>query len=440
MKKIDEVDYKFVNYLDSAILEQSPFRLKIVLYIWLIAFVVFVIWANLTKIDEIVRGNGELIPSGENKVIQNLEGGIVEEIVVKEGQSIKKGDILLKIDNKKSFSNYETNQAEKNGLKMKILRLKAQTKLAKFKVEQNFKDTNFDIYKDQKRLYDDKINHLNSQIEIFQEQLIQKKSQLNEAKKTKIVLKNSLNLINEEIDMTKPLVKQGVKSKVEFLKLKREKNSILQKYTTLENTIPRLRSSIKEIENKKIEVQNKFISSSQEELNKANAMLLKINSQSKALQDQVKRTTVISPVNGIVQKLFIHTIGGVIKPGENLVEIVPIDASLLIETKVKPSDIAFIYPKQKAKIKILAYDFSIYGGFEGEVVNVSPDTVTNKRGDTFYLVYVKIDKKSLEHKKRPINLIPGMTVNVDIITGKKSLMDYILKPILKTKQYMFSER
>ena len=205
-------------------------------------------------------------------------------------------------------------------------------------------------------------------------------------------------------------------------------------------SIPRLESAIKEVKSNIEETRLLFQNEAKRSMNEAVAELRGIRSDSTALEDQVKRTLVRSPMKGIVQTLFVHTVGGVIKPGADIIEIVPSDQTLLVEVKVKPSDIAFIYYGQKAIAKFSAYDFSIYGGLEGKVVHISADTITDQKDNTFYTIRIKTNKNYLGSEANPLKIIPGMTVNVDIITGKKSVMDYILKPILKTKQYTFTER
>lgn len=240
--------------------------------------------------------------------------------------------------------------------------------------------------------------------------------------------------------MTKPMVAKGVRSKVEFLKLLREQNDVEDKYNATKQSIPRLKAAIKEIESQIKEQKYKFQSDARTKLSDALTKLEALRADSTALKDQVRRTIVRSPMNGIVQNIFVNTIGGVIKPGEDIMEIVPTDDTLLVEVKIKPKDIAFIYYGQKAIVKFTAYDFSIYGGMEGKVVLISPDTVKDEKGNVFYTVRIKTDKNALVHKGEKLKIIPGMTTSVDIITGKKSVLDYILKPILKTKQYTFTER
>jgi adhesin transport system membrane fusion protein len=272
------------------------------------------------------------------------------------------------------------------------------------------------------------------------EQISQRKQEYKEAEARIRSLKKSLEFVTEEIAMTAPMVREGVKSKVDFLKLKREANGIENDIQSAQLSLPRLQSAIEEYKNKREESKQLFINTAKEELNEVTAEIQRLKMQQVALSDQVDRTMVKSPVEGIVQKLFVHTVGGVIKPGDDLVEIVPTNKKLYLEIKIKPSDIAFIHPGAEAKIKISAYDYAIHGGLLGKVVSISPDTITDKKDNTFYLIHVETEKNYLGTKEHPLNIIPGMTASVDIVTGKKTVMQYILKPILKSKQYVFSER
>jgi adhesin transport system membrane fusion protein len=247
-------------------------------------------------------------------------------------------------------------------------------------------------------------------------------------------------MIKQEVRMTKPMVARGVGSKIDFLKLQREANDIEDKYTAIKQSIPRLKSAIKEVQSTMKEATFTFRSDAKVKLNESVAELRSLRVNSTALKDQVARTVVRAPMDGIVQKLFVHTIGGVIRPGEDIIEIVPSGEALVLEVNVKPSDIAFIYFGQKAFVKFTAYDYAIYGGLTGKVVLISPDTVKDDKGKVSYTIQIKTDKNYIGRNGKKLKLIPGMTVNVNIITGKKSVLDYILKPILKTKEYTFTER
>lgn len=439
-KNLTEDDYEFMHSLSAAVLQKSPRKLRIVLYFWIIAIFMFVIWAYFAEIDEIVRGSGEVIPSGKNQMIQNLEGGIVEEILVREGDEVKKGQILLKINNQKSLSSYSTNSIKADALDAKIVRLRAESSGEEFKADAELVKKIPLFIANEKSLYITHRHQLDSQLNALREQLTQKKQELSEAQTHLGHLKSSSRMIKKEVTMTKPMVAKGVRSKIDFLKLQREANDIEDKYTATQKSIPRLRSAIKEVTNKINETTLMFRSDAKVKLNEAVADLRALRAGSTALEDQVTRTIVRSPMNGVVQKLFVHTIGGVIKPGADIIEIVPSDEALVVEVKVKPSDIAFIYFGQHAIVKFTAYDYSIYGGLTGKVILISPDTIKDEQGDVFYTVQIKTDKNYIGRGDQKLKLITGMTVNVNIITGKKSVLDYILKPILKTKEYTFTER
>ncbi|MDD2790850.1 MAG: HlyD family type I secretion periplasmic adaptor subunit [Sulfurimonas sp.] len=439
-KNLSSRDYEFMHSLSAAVLQKSPSTLKVVMYFWIVSVFIFLIWANFALIDEIARGEGEIIPSGENQMIQNLEGGIVEEILVKEGEFVEYNQILLKIDNQKSQSSLSTNAIKADSLEAKIARLQAESEGRDFFVSKELEERLPSFVANERSLHETNKQQLDSKLNALNEQLKQRKQELSEAGSRESSLKNSLRMINQEVSMTEPMVAKGVRSKIDFLKLQREANEAKDRYDSVRLSVPRLQSAIKEVQSTINETMYLFKSDAKLKLNEATAEFRGYRANSTALEDQVTRTIVRSPMKGVVQKIYVHTVGGVIKPGENIIEVVPSDQTLLVEVKIKPSDIAFIYLGQKAIVKFSAYDFSIYGGLDGEVVLISADTTKDEKENVFYTVRIKTTKNFLGREKKPLKIIPGMTVNVDIITGQKSVLDYILKPILKTKQYTFSER
>ena len=435
-----ENDYDFMKSLSSAVLVKTPSKISRVIKIWLITIFLFILWASFAEIDEITRGNGDVIPYGQNQIIQNLEGGIVENILVQEGQSVKKGEIILKINNAKSISTSKTNEMKFQELTAKRLRLYAEANQLEFEeMETTFPELKKQI-KLAKDLYDSNKLEFLAKDNSFIQQIKQRQQEYKEAKARVRSLTRSLEYVSEEIAMTAPMVREGVKSKVDFLKLKREANGIENDIEAAQLSLPRLASAIMEYKQRRIESKQLFINSAKKELNEVSAEISRLKAQQIAFSDQVERTMVKSPVEGIVQKLFVNTVGGVIKPGADLVEIVPTNEKLYLEIKIKPSDIAFLHPGAEAKVKISAYDYAIHGGLIGKVVNISPDTITDKKENTFYLIHVQTEKNYLGSKEHPLQIIPGMTASVDIVTGQKTVMQYILKPILKSKQYVFSER
>lgn len=433
-------DYEFMNSIGSAILEQSPKKFRLILWFWIITVIALIMWAYFAKIDEIVRGEGKVIAQSQNKMIQNLEGGIIEEILVKEGDIVKKDQILIRIDNQKSIADYESTKLKALELNAKIMRLKAEINDENFSVNEN-ENKDLQQYLDlEKSLYDINKNKLENETMVLKEQLIQKENDLSSANSSLNYLSSEYSLIQEELKIAAPLVEQKVRSNTDFLKLKREANNIGKELSGIRISINKIKSSIEEAKNKLHDVKDEFKQLAQEELNKSTGEIERINASIYSLKDKVKRTNVYSPEDGIIQKIFFNTIGGVIKPGDNLVEVVPTGETLLIETKIKPSDIAFIYYNQDAKVKFTAYDYAIYGGLDGKVIKISADTETDEDKKSFYKLQIQASNNHLEKNGKEFPIIPGMVVNVDILTGKKSILDYILKPILRAKQYTFTEK
>ncbi len=438
--RYSEDDYEYMRSLSSAVLENTPKKISILVWFWIVIIASLITWASFSEIDEIVRGQGKVIPSTENHMIQNLEGGIVKEILVSEGDIIKKGDILIKIGNEKSQSTYETNYLKSLELKARIIRLNAEAKGLPFNVGSSLDKDYLSYIELEKKLYNINKDSLQSKINILEEQLKQKKNSLKEAKISIEFLENELKLIDEEVTMSEPLVAKGVRSKVDFLKLQRDKNNTEKELSFTKNSIPRLESSILEARNKIIDLKREFNSTAQEELNKTTAELERVVSNMSGLKDEVDRRNVYSTTNGVVQRVFVNTIGGVIKPGADLVEIVPTEDSLIVETRIKPADIAFLFIGQDAKVKFTAYDFAIYGSLDGKVIKISADTEMDKKENSFYKVLIKTNNNHLEKEGHQLPIMTGMVASVDILTGKKTIMDYILKPILRAKHYTFTER
>ncbi|MEA1914502.1 MAG: HlyD family type I secretion periplasmic adaptor subunit [Campylobacterota bacterium] len=439
-KKFSPADYAFMKSLSSAVLEKTPTRFRYILYVCILFVAGFIYWANIANVDEIVRGSGEVIPSAQNKVVQNLEGGIVKDILVKTGDNVTLGQTLLTINNTQSTSTLKSSKLKEDELFISILRLNAQAKGDKLSIDTSVEKKYPHLAQAQKSLYESNLLQLNSQKSILRSQIKQKQNELKQIKNRIRDLGSNLFLINKEIKMTAPMVERGIKSKVDFLQLKREKNSVVQEYNSNKNTLPIIQSSIEENRNKIKEIDLRFQNQSREKLNEFTVQLQRLQAQSSAISDQVDRTVVASPINGIVQTIFINTIGGVIKPGEPLVEIVPSDDTLSIEIKISPADIAFIYKGQNAKVQVSAYDFALFGSLDAKVTKISADSSANDKGERFYTVHLQASQNFLFKDYVRYKILPGMMVNAHIITGKKSIMDYILKPILKTKQYMFTQQ
>lgn len=431
-------DLEYMASLSAAVLAKSPKTSSRL--VWIIAGTLFwcIIWAAFSQVDEITRADGKIIPSNQIQVIQNLEGGIVSEILVKEGQEVEKGQILLKIDNVAFESTYKESELKLESLKAKFFRLYAEANGKEFFVDEKYRGKG--AYLDEENLFNNNQQKINQMINVFNEQIKQK---YNEKEETTIIinqLKTKYESIIKEVEITKPLYDKKIISEVEYIKLERQVDTFKGELEAKKIAYERINIAINELNGKINEIKSNFKNTAANELNEVLSEIKRLEETQNSLSDKVKRTYVKSPVKGTVNRLLINTISGVVKPGMDLIEIVPLDDVLLAEVKIKPSDIAFLKPGLKAMIKFTAYDFSIHGGLEGKLTTISSDTITNEKGDSFYVAKIATDKKFLGNDANPLKIITGMTVNVDIVTGKKSILDFILKPILKTKQNALRER
>lgn len=380
--------------------DSSPDTLKetnlfshLILWTIVICLIISFIWAKYAVLDEVTAGQGKVIPSSQVQIIQNLEGGIIQDIYVKQGAMVKKNQVLMRINDILFLSKFNEQKKKLDDLEIELIRLKAEIDNQPLVFDKDLAERNPTLIPAEIGSYESR-------------------------KKEVMQMQRDIDLATKELELTKPLVDKGAASPVEVLRLER--------------TVSELQGKL-----------NAFNSKTLERFNEAKGEFTNINEEIQADKDRLTRTTVRSPVNGIVKQLKVNTVGGVVTPGMDMIEIVPIDDSLLIEAKIKPSDIGFIRPNQKVMVKISAYDYSIYGGLEGSVENISADTIVDendKRGESYYIVLVRTKKNHLGTVKKPLYIIAGMQTTVDILTGRKSVLDYLLKPILKAKQSALRER
>ncbi len=426
--------------LAHAILEDSPRSARLMLWA-LVAFIVTALtWAHFAEVEELTRGQGKVIPSGKLQRIQNLEGGIVAEILVREGQIINRGDPLLRLDDTRFASNVQETRAERLGKQAKLARLTAETEGIDLILPENVLKEAPELAAAELALHDSRQRRLNDELAILEEQRRQRAQELSELRSKQGQFRNSLALLRQEINMSAPLVADGAISEVEVLRLRRAEVETRGNLDGTTLAIPRAESALREVERKIEEARNRFRSEALGELNQTRVELEKTQASGLALEDRVRRTLVTSPVNGIVQQLLVNTVGGVIQPGDDLVEIIPLDDSLLFEARIRPQDIAFLHPGQEAMIKITAYDFTIYGGLKGELEHISADTVTDEQGESYYLIRLRTERNYLGDSDHPLLIIPGMIASVDIITGQKSILSYLLKPVLRARAEALRER
>lgn len=429
-----------ISGINGAVVGDAPRSRRITLWSCLAFFVALIVWAANAPIDEVTRGDGKAIPSSRLQKIQNLEGGIVSEVFVHEGQIVEAGQPLLRLDDTRFQSNVGESEADRYALMARISRLQAQIDDNPLTLSPEIEREAPGIASGERELFETQRMRFRNEIGGLEEQLAQKRQELLDFESKKAQFGRSLGLIQQEVRMSEPLVSAGAISKVEILRLRRSEVDTRGQLDSVVLAIPRARSAIKEIENKIAESRGRYRSEMLGQLNEARTSLAKIEASGKAIEDRVNRTLVTSPVRGIIQQMLVNTIGGVIQPGSELVEIVPLDDTLLVEAKIRPQDIAFLHPGQKAMIKFTAYDYTIYGGLKGSLEHISADTITDKEGHSFYQIRLRTDRNYLGSEEKPLLIIPGMVVSVDIMTGQKTVLSYLLKPILRAKAEAFRER
>jgi adhesin transport system membrane fusion protein len=433
-------DTEYMPELEGAILENSPGIARFTVWIAGLLLIVALTWANYAVLEEVTTGEGKAIPSSKIQTIQNLEGGIVAEIFVREGQVVNKGDTLLRLDSTRFRSSQEESEVDRLALLAQIERLTAEAEGKPLALSQEIIRQSPQLAEDERGLYESRQQRLHSEQRTLREQLIQKQQEQAEFRAKQQQYRSSLALIQQELNMSTPLVAAGAISAVEVLRLRR---SIVEVRGALEATtlaLPRAEAAANEMQSRIEQSELAFRVEAFKYLNEARTQWQKITASGVAIQDRVSRTTVISPVKGIIKQLKINTIGGVVQPGSDMLEIVPLEDNLLIEARVRPQDVAFLHPGQKAMVKFNAYDYTIYGGLKANLELISADTIVDKDGRSFYLIQVRTDKNHLGSDEHPLLIIPGMVATVDIITGEKSVLDYLLKPVLKARTEALRER
>ncbi|WP_256994699.1 HlyD family type I secretion periplasmic adaptor subunit [Pseudomonas tolaasii] len=389
--------------LQGALIEQRTPASALVLWLLLAIVVIGVLWAHFARVEEVTRGEGKVIPASREQVIQSLEGGIMKELFVKEGDVVEQGQKLLQIDPTRVGANYGESLSRVQGLKGAIARLRAEAYDTPLVFPEDIKQ-NISIVRDETQAYSSR-----------------QKTLLESVK----ALRRSLELAESEVSLSAPMAQQGLVSEVEIMRLRRQANDFnLQIAERL----------------------NRFRSEANNELTRSESELAQAMEVLKGREDIMNRTAVTAPVRGTVNNIRVTTRGGVIQQGAEIMTLIPLEDRLLVEAKIKPADVAFIHPGLNATVKISAYDYAIYGGLEGKVEHISPDTVFDEQkirfdrdNATYYKVFVRTDRAALEAGGRTLPIIPGMIASVDIKTGEKTILSYLLKPVLKARE-AFRER
>jgi adhesin transport system membrane fusion protein len=455
--KISKEDVDMADDVYGAILTETPTVHR--LTIWSLAglFGCFIIWAYFAELDRVTRGEGKIIPSSQVQIIQSLDGGILQELYVKEGMQVIKGQILARIDDTRFRSDMAQQTQEVDALRANIIRLRTELSSVlvadvpswqqQVKIEKTQLTFPDDLSKNAPELiarnqdeYNTRLNNIENQVAIQGQQIKQREQEIKELTSKISTLENSLALLNSELELTIPLARKNIVPQVELLKLQRTVNDTNGELNALRLLKPKVRSSFEEAVLKRREAVFKYRTDARSVLNELQSSLSRLNEAQVSAQDKVSKALIVSPVVGTIKMIHINTLGGVVKPGEVLLEIVPSEDKLLVEAKIIPKDIAFIYVGLKAMVKISAYDFTRYGGLEGVVEHISADTTQDKDGNSFYIIRVRTNESSMQSKtNQEMPIIPGMMTSVDVIISKRTVLEYILNPLLRAKELALRE-
>jgi adhesin transport system membrane fusion protein len=437
-------DTEFMRESAAAVME-GPHRLSHYILWATVAFLVIgVIWASLAIVDEVTVAEGKVIPSSQVQIVQNLEGGIVSEILVKVGQIVQKDQAIMRIDDTRFTASSHEGRAKDQALIARICRLLAEANNTSFVAPAQLQKDNPQLLAEEKSLFESRQRELQANIAVLNRQAEQRRQEFTEKQSRETQVQQSYNLVAQELAMTRPLVPQGAASEVDVLRLERQANDLKGELTAARLAQPRLEAAYREVRQKIEEATAHFRADAMKDLNLARAEQTALSAANTALEDRVSRTLVRAPLDGIVKRIKVNTVGGVVQPGSDLLEIVPLDDTLLIEARVRPSDIAFLHPGQEAMVKLSAYDFSIYGGFPATLEHISADTIMPERPgekqESYYQIRVRTRQNHPSGKAEAVTILPGMVATVDIKTGQKTILHYLMKPIIKTKETAFRER
>ncbi len=435
---IDEKDHlDWAGDADWARLQQEPLRARQLLRLAAFALLIMLIWAAFASIDEVTRGEARVVPTSQLQIVQSVDGGVVTELLVKEGQTVEAGQLLLKVDPTRFVSSMLESRSAQLAMQAKVLRLQALTRGTAFIPPPELTREVPDVVAQETRLYESRRAEINAQISIAQNQLGQRQQELNEVRARREQAERGLELMTKELNATRPMIASGAVSEVEVFRLEREVARLRGDREQATAQIARVQSAILEATRKIEEVQLTSRNQMSAELSETMSKLASLSQGGLALQDKVKHADIKSPMRGIVKRLLVNTVGAVVQPGKEVVEVVPLDDALILEVQITPKDIGFLRPGQEATVKFTAYDFSIYGGLSADVIQIGADSVLDEKGNAFYHIRVRTRKSSLGPG---LPVIPGMVAQVDILTGKKTILSYLLKPVLRAKANALTER
>lgn len=443
---MQQSDFSFSNDIRAAVEMRTPRTARMLLFASLAMIATFLVWAHFAVLDEVKRGSGKVVPARQIQVVQSLEGGIISEILVSEGTIVEQGQPLARIEDTSFASQFGEVRERQAAMAARVLRLEAETQGIPLKFPASLEQNNPRAVAAEKNVYDARARKLAQDIDVIRQQEAQKRKEVDELRASEARFSDTLKLLSREVELTRNLFNQRVVPEIEMLRVDRQATDMRGQLSVVQATIVKTETAIQESQSRITGVRASFVAQAEEDLAKSRGDLAVLDENIKYAQDKVRRTELKAPVRGIVNKLNVTTIGAVVQPAANLIEIVPIDDTLLVEGRIRPQDIAFIRANHPAVVKLSAYDSSVYGSLHGRVERISADTIIdekgdkNERGETFYRVMVRTEKNHLGTTEHPLPVLPGMVATVEILTGAKSVLDYLVKPARMLRDEALRER
>lgn len=449
-------ELRFADEVDAALSRRPRYGARLLSIAVAAMFVILIAWAALADVDEVTHAEGQVVGSQRTQTIQNLEGGIVRSIQVHEGQIVEKGALLAQLDNEVAESSFRDaiSKAIENSLALVRLESELHDREPEFptdlrrwlasrlrvEIDSKILSRATQMLADQVNVWRKRKDQLEADIHALEAQLSQREHEIDEESARLRQLRESLSLAIQQRNTGAELLRRKNFAKMEYLNLESKVVELRGQIDQIESTIPKLKAAAQEIRKKIASREAEQKVNITQEIDKRRLELTSLRETLSAGADRVARTELRAPVRGTIRQVYINTVGGVVKPGEPIMDLVPLDDTLLIEARVPPKDVAFLRPGQDVMVKISAYDFSIYGGLEGKLESISADTIEDRRGDFYYVVKVRTRENAISHNNELLPIIPGMMATADILTGKKTILDYVLKPILKARQNALRER
>lgn len=435
---MSRVEETFANDVREALARRTNTGVWALLFAVLLLLCAFIAWAYLAEIEEVTTGDGRVIPSSQIQVVESLEGGLVAEIFVKEGDVVDAGEPLVRIDDTDFAADLGELQKQRSALFIRARRLDAEAQ----GTDLDLTGGGFDQLAAAREmaLFNARATALKQELSVIEQQLSQRRLEKVELETRLKSLRLSAELLNEELLSARNLSAAGAYPKMDLLRLEREAQGGTLEVELVNASIPRSEAAITEAAARLESAVLGFRARAHEDLTRTLNELTILDETIKSAQDKVRRTVLRAPVRGIINKFSVATIGAVVSPGESLSEIVPLDDSLLIEAQIRPQDVAFLFPGQPARVRVTAYDFTVYGDLPGVVERIGADTITNEEGTTYYRVILRTERNWLGSESKRLPIIPGMVVSASILTGNKTVLDYLLKPIIKARSEALRER